>query len=88
MTVAERTCCGCFHKKPKADLIGVTLLKDGQIVVNKDGKIAGRTAYLCDSVKCLVRARDRKGKSGPEYALKTKIPDQIWRELEKIIIKP
>ncbi len=88
MPVAERTCCGCFLKKPKSILFAVTRLKEGKVVVNGEGKYAGRSAYLCDSKKCLIRSRDRKGKSGLEHAMNVKIPPQIWTELEKLIIKP
>jgi predicted RNA-binding protein YlxR (DUF448 family) len=88
MALPERTCCGCFQKKPKADMIAVTRLKDDSVVLNKDFKLSGRSAYLCDSLKCLGKVRDRKGKSGLEYALKVKIPQKIWAELGKVIKKP
>lgn len=66
----------------------MTRLKDGRIAVNEDFKLSGRSVYLCRSVRCLVKARDRKGKSGLEYALKTQIPPSVWADLEKIINQP
>lgn len=66
-------------------MVAVTRLKAGNVAVNPDFKLAGRSAYLCRIGKCMVRARDRKGRNGLEHALKTPIPAQIWEELGNIV---
>lgn len=83
--IPERTCCGCFQKKPSIDLIPVTKLKNGIINVNPEGIFFGRSAYLCRKMDCLKKARERKGRNGLEYALKAKIPSDLWLQLEKLI---
>lgn len=87
--IPERTCVGCFNKKPQADLLAITKLKNGEIVVNiyKTGTktASGRSVYLCFNPACLKIAKTRKGKNGLEFGLKTKIPENIWVDVEKEI---
>jgi predicted RNA-binding protein YlxR (DUF448 family) len=78
----QRTCAGCFKKFNQDELLAVTRLKNGEVLVNADHKKAGRSVYLCRKMECLKKARDRKGKNGLEYGLKVKIPQEIWKELE------
>jgi predicted RNA-binding protein YlxR (DUF448 family) len=87
MGIPERTCCACFKRKPKPELVAVTRLKDGTVLLNVDQKLSGRSAYICRLEKCLNNARNRKGKNGLEFVLKVKIPDKIWADIEKIIKK-
>lgn len=60
-------------------------MKDGKVLLNADQTLAGRSAYLCGTGKCLEKAKNRRGKNGLEFVLKAKIPDQIWADLKKII---
>ena len=54
---AVRTCVGCRSKRPKADLIRVTVAPDGAIVVEGRGGLApGRGAYVCNNPSCASRA--------------------------------
>lgn len=84
-TKPQRTCAGCKKKFDQNELLAVTRLKNGEVIVNPDHQKAGRSAYLCKNIVCLRRVRDRKGKNGLEYGLKVKIPDSVWEELQKII---
>lgn len=79
----ERTCVGCFQKKSRNELLAVTKEKNGLVAINVDGKISGRSAYLCRNKQCISKASHRKGKDGLEFTLKTKIAPGIWNELEK-----
>lgn len=81
----ERTCVGCFKKFPQADLIAVTRLLAGEVIVQIAGNTPGRSAYLCRNIICLTRAKNRKGKNGLEYSLKVKILDPVWEQLDKVI---
>jgi len=83
--IAERTCCGCFSKRPVSELVAVTRLKDGKVEVNAENKLYGRSAYLCRNKFCLAKARDRKGRDGLSYGLKVKVPDDVWTELDELI---
>ncbi len=85
--IPERTCCGCFKKKPQGSLLAVTKLKDGIIVINQRIKTPGRSAYLCHDKLCIDRARNRKGRDGLSFSLKMAVPDEIWTQLYNFIKK-
>lgn len=83
--VPIRTCVGCFQKFPQKELLAVTRLKNGAIVVDKEQKIAGRSVYLCYKPVCMGKARKRKGQNALQYGLKRPILPDIWENIEKII---
>ena len=83
--IAERTCCGCFSKRPVDALLAVTRLKDGSVAINADNSLSGRSAYLCRNKFCIAKAKNRKGKDGVSYSLKVKVGGEVWTELERII---
>ena len=52
-----RKCAGCGELKPKENLIKITKnYKDGNIVINPNSKIFGRSAYLCYNQSCIDNA--------------------------------
>lgn len=81
----QRTCVGCQKKRDQDELLAVTRLKDGSVVVNDPYRQIGRSAYVCRKAECLKKARGKKKKSALQYWLKVKIPDDIWAGLEKLI---
>ena len=48
-----RRCTGCGEMKEKKNLIRVVRTPDGEIGIDKTGKMNGRGAYLCDDLSCL-----------------------------------
>ena len=46
--IPQRSCIGCGTKKDKKDLIRIVRTPDGDIVLDRTGKKAGRGAYVCD----------------------------------------
>ena len=46
--VVQRMCMGCNTKKDKKELIRIVASKDGNIAIDKTGKLSGRGAYICD----------------------------------------
>lgn len=80
-----RTCVGCFQKFPQKELLAITRLKNGDLVVDKEQKAAGRSVYLCYKKACLNKARKRKGKNALEYGLKVPIANIIWETIEQLI---
>ena len=53
----KRKCVGCGELKPRKDMIKITNEhKTGEIVVNPDSKIFGRSAYLCYNQSCIGQA--------------------------------
>lgn len=78
----QRTCTGCMAKKDKNELIRIVKNKQGEIAVDKTGKLPGRGAYLCDSVECLEKAIKSKRL---ERSFETKIENDIYEELREKI---
>ena len=48
-----RTCMGCNEKRTKKELIRIVKQKDGNVEVDKTGKMEGRGAYICNNIECL-----------------------------------
>jgi len=84
---AQRTCIGCRTKKPKKELVRITLNSKGNIVFDKNKQI-GRGAYLCKNKvqteackvnkKCLEQAIK---KNTFKYAFK-KIPSNKIKKIK------
>lgn len=51
--LVERTCIVCRTKKDKTLMTRIVLNKSGQIIVQKDKKLDGRGAYICNDALCL-----------------------------------
>lgn len=81
--IVQRMCMGCNEKKDKRQLIRVVLNKEGQITVDKTGKLEGRGAYICDNIACLEKIIKTKRL---EKTLNIKIEDEIYNKLRGVII--
>ena len=65
----QRKCVGCGEFKTRENLIRITKKHDdGQLVINPNSKIFGRSAYLCYNQSCIELALK---KSKLNKALKT-----------------
>ena len=80
----QRTCIGCKEKKNQKDLIKIVCNKDGKIDLDKEKKMQGRGAYICNKKDCLENAIKTRGF---ERALKTKIDEEIYKSLRDLIIE-
>ena len=81
--IVQRMCMGCNNKKDKKDLIRIVLSKNGEITIDKTGKLEGRGAYICDSIDCLEKVIKTKKL---EKSFDTKIEEQIYNKLRGVII--
>ena len=75
----KRQCCFCKEIKDKQDLIRIT--KDylsGEIKINTENKIQGRSVYICKNLECIENALKKKK---IESFLKSKLPENIKQEL-------
>ena len=79
----ERTCMGCNGKKPKKELIRIVKNKEGEINVDRTGKIQGRGAYICDNIECLEKLIKTKRL---EKIFETKISNEIYEKLRGVIL--
>lgn len=78
----QRTCVGCGMQKDKKDLIRIVKNKQGEISLDKTGKLPGRGAYICDNAECLEKLIKSKRL---EKNFEMKIKDTIYDELRKMI---
>lgn len=80
--IPQRTCMACNQKKDKKDLIRIVKNKDGNINIDKTGKLEGRGAYICDSIECLEKVIKSKRL---ERVLETKIDNEVYDSLRGVI---
>lgn len=78
----QRTCIGCNAQKYKKDLIRIVKNKQGEICLDKTGKLPGRGAYICDNAECLEIAIKSKRL---EKSFEMKIDSNIYEELKNRI---
>ena len=77
-----RRCTGCNVQKPKKELVRVVRSPQGEIALDRVGKMPGRGAYLCPSAQCLAKARKAKRL---ERALEAQIPPEVYERIEQEI---
>lgn len=77
-----RRCTGCNEQKPKKKLVRVVRSPQGEIALDRVGKMPGRGAYLCPSAQCLAKARKAKRL---ERALDAQIPPEVYERIEQEI---
>ena len=78
--IPTRRCTGCGEMKEKKSLIRIVRTPEGEIMIERTGKMNGRGAYLCDDLSCLQKARKKRSL---QRSLSTDIPPEIFDELEK-----
>lgn len=81
--IVQRTCMGCNSKKDKKDLIRIVINKEGNISIDRTGKLEGRGAYICDNIECLDKVIKTKRL---ERVLEAKIDEEIYKNLRGVII--
>ncbi len=81
--IVQRMCMGCNTKKDKRELIRIVINKEGDISLDKTGKLAGRGAYICDNIDCLEKVIKSKRL---ERVFNTKIDEEIYKNLRGVII--
>ena len=80
----QRTCMGCNAKKDKKDLIRIVKNKNGQITIDKTGKLEGRGAYICDNKDCLEKIIKSKRL---ERVFDMQISNEIYESLRGVMIE-
>ena len=78
--IPMRKCLGCNEQRPKRDLVRIVRTPEGEIVLDKIGKQAGRGAYICPDLNCLKKAP--KGKR-IEKSLETPVSEEIFESLAR-----
>lgn len=78
-----RTCMGCNEKRPKKELIRIVKQKDGNVELDKTGKMEGRGAYICNNIECLDKVIKTKRL---ERTLDIQISEETYKNLRGVII--
>lgn len=78
-----RQCTGCRQMMPKNELVRVIRTPEGEVKLDKTGKMNGRGAYMCLNIDCFNQAVKSKGLS---RALKIDIPEDIYEAIGKELI--
>ena len=81
--IPERTCMGCNIKKPKKEFIRIVKSKEGDIDIDRTGKMQGRGAYICDNIECLEKLIKSKRL---EKVFDMKISEEIYEKLRGVIL--
>lgn len=73
----------CNSKKNKYDFIRIVRTSNGNVLIDKTGKIDGRGAYICNNIECLdkIIKSNRIGK-----ILKSNIDKKIYEDIRGVII--
>ena len=77
--IPMRQCLGCREHKPKRELVRIVRSPEGQVSLDRSGRMNGRGAYLCRNPECLRRAVKAKAL---ERAFETAVPDEVLERLE------
>ncbi len=80
--IPMRMCSGCRESKPKSELIRVVRTPEGNIIVDKTGKVSGRGAYLCKNEECFKKSVKSKALS---RALEVNVDDSVLLALQEEI---
>jgi predicted RNA-binding protein YlxR (DUF448 family) len=54
--VPQRTCIGCGSRRAPHDLLRLACSPQGEVILDRSGRLPGRGAYVCCDVACLRRA--------------------------------
>ena len=75
-----RQCMGCNEMKPKKELVRIVKTPEGNIMLDRSGKLNGRGAYICHSTDCYKKAVKTKRL---ERVFSLAIPQNVSEQIEK-----
>ncbi|MDD2362043.1 MAG: YlxR family protein [Oscillospiraceae bacterium] len=81
--VPLRMCTGCGEMKPKRELVRIVKSPEGEIALDKSGRMPGRGAYVCPNRECLKAARKARRL---EKAFSCAIPAEVYSRLEEELL--
>ena len=79
-----RKCVATGEMHPKKEMIRVVRSKEGEVSVDLTGKKSGRGAYVSKTEEAIAIARKKKVL---DSQLETKIPDEIYDELTRVVLR-
>ena len=79
----QRKCMACNIKNDKYNLIRIVKMQNGEILIDKTGKLNGRGAYICNDTKCLEKVIKT---NRIDKILGKKIDKKIYEDIRGVII--
>lgn len=79
-----RMCIVCRGQSDKKTLLRIVKNKDGEIFVDKTGKVNGRGAYVCKSKECFEKLVKTKALN---RAFKCEVPQKVYEMIGEEIEK-
>ncbi len=78
--IPMRMCVGCKQMFAKRELIRIVRKESGEVVVDESGKLNGRGAYICSSVKCFEKCLKSNTLS---RHLESKIDEKVIEDIQR-----
>lgn len=78
-----RQCTGCGEMRPKRELVRVVKTPEGNVMLDRSGKLNGRGAYICHSTECYKKAvKAKRLERAFSCIIPESVSEQIVKELE------
>lgn len=83
--IPMRQCIGCGSMKEKRELIRVVKTPEGEIALDRSGRMNGRGAYICPTQECLEKAVRNKGLNRSfKMAVSSDVTERLRQEIAEI----
>ena len=83
--IPMRQCIGCGSMKEKRELIRVVSTPEGEIALDRSGRMNGRGAYICPTQECLEKAVRNKGLNRSfKMAVSSDVTERLRQEIAEI----
>ena len=62
--IPQRSCVSCREPRDKRELVRLVRTPEGRVLIDEQGRMPGRGAYLCNDGACWERALDGRSLAG------------------------
>ena len=80
--IPMRQCIGCGLMKEKKQMIRVVRTPEGEMTLDRSGRMNGRGAYICPSRECLEKAIRNRGLN---RSFRTEVSAEVTERLRQEI---
>ncbi len=77
----QRMCAVCRARREKSELLRIVKSKDGGVIIDREGKLPGRGAYVCRDGGCINLAAKRRVL---ERAFSCAVDKAVYEELAEL----
>ena len=83
--IPMRQCIGCGLMREKKQMIRVVRMPEGEMTLDRSGRMNGRGAYICPSRECLEKAiRNRGLNRSFRTEVSAEVTDRLRQEIADI----